>query len=189
MTFVVLTPLRIEAAAMHGLPVRRTGMGARSADTSGADAVAIAGFCGAVDTSLRAGDVVLGTTLRSEDGTRDCPGSAALGRPLARLGLRVRAGTLWSAGRILGPEERKRLRGVLAVDMESYWLAESAGDLPVAVIRVVVDEAHRRLAHPRTLVAGGRALRTLRRSRAALREWETAAQPEPLRFAIAPDVT
>jgi hypothetical protein len=41
--------------------------------------------------------------------------------------------------------------------MESFWVE------PTAVVRVVVDEAGRRLVHPMTLVAGVRALRTLRR--------------------------
>jgi 4-hydroxy-3-methylbut-2-en-1-yl diphosphate reductase len=185
MSVVVLAPLWIEAVALRGLDVRRTGMGARSADTSGADAVAIAGVCGAVDPGLRAGDVVLATELRSEDGVRDCPDSADLREPLARLGVRARTGAVWSAGRILGPKERARLGNVLAVDMESYWLAESAGDRPVVVVRVVVDEAGGRLLHPRTLVAGVRALRALRRTRGALQEWETRVAPhEPLRFAL-----
>jgi hypothetical protein len=46
--------------------------------------------------------------------------------------------------------------------MESFWLEEAA------VVRVVVDEAGRRLLHPRTLVAGVRALRALRRVGRAL---------------------
>ena len=170
MRLVVLAPLRIEALALRGLDVRRTGMGGRTADVSGADVVAVAGLCGAVDPALRAGDVVLGDELRSTEGMRPCA-SAMLAAGLERSGLRVRTGPLYSADRILGPEERRRLEpeGVLGVDMESYWLAAAAGDRPFCVLRVVVDEAGRRLLRPGTLPAGVRALRALRRAGAVLR--------------------
>ena len=82
----------------------------------------------------------------------------------------MHTGPVFSADRVLGPDERERLRedGVLAVDMESYWLAEAAGERPLVVLRVVVDEAGRRLLHPRTLPAGVRAFRALRRAGATL---------------------
>ena len=177
MTLVVLAPLWIEALALRGLDVRRTGMGGRSADVSGAEVVAVAGFCGGVDPGLRAGDVVLADELRSEEGRRPCPGSAVLAPALERRGLRVRTGALYSAGRILGADERERLRAetVLAVDMESYWLAESAGDRTLVVLRVVVDAAGRRLLHPATLPAGVRAFRALRRAGAILSRTQFAA--------------
>ncbi len=142
-----------------------------------ADAVAVAGLCGAVDPALRAGDVVLATELRSEDGkTIPCPGSALLAEPLRRLGLTARTGPLYSASRILGPDERKQLRdaGVVAVDMESAWLGEAAGDRPLAVLRVVVDTAEQRLLSPRTVLAGIRGLWTLRRSASAFVDWVEA---------------
>jgi 4-hydroxy-3-methylbut-2-en-1-yl diphosphate reductase len=173
---VVLAPLRIEALALRGLDVRRTGMGGRTADVSNGDAVAVAGFCGAADAVLRAGDVVLADELRSGAGTRPCTASRSLASALESRGLRVHTGPVFSAERIAGPEERERLRedGVLAVDMESYWLAEAAGDRPLIVLRVVVDEAGRRLLHPRTLPAGVRAFRALRRAGATLREAQLA---------------
>ena len=43
-------------------------MGRREVDFGDADAIGVAGLCGAVDPSLRPGDVVLATELRSEDG-------------------------------------------------------------------------------------------------------------------------
>jgi 4-hydroxy-3-methylbut-2-en-1-yl diphosphate reductase len=170
MTLVVLAPLRIEALALRGLDVRRTGMGGRRVELSNGDAVAVAGFCGAADPTLRAGDVVLADELRSEVGSRPCPGSRRVADALERAGMRVHTGPVFSADRVLGPEERERLRvdGVLAVDMESYWLAEAAGDRPLAVVRVVVDEAGRRLLRPRTVPAGVRAFRALRRAGGAL---------------------
>jgi 4-hydroxy-3-methylbut-2-en-1-yl diphosphate reductase len=174
MTLVVLAPLRIEALALRGLDVRRTGMGGRGAALSNGDRVAVAGFCGAADPALRAGDVVLADEVRSSAGTRPCAASRSLVSGLESRGLRVHTGPVFSGEHILGPDERELLRedGVLAVDMESYWLAEAAGDRPVVVIRVVVDEAGRRLLHPRTLPAGVRAFRALQRAGAALAQVE-----------------
>jgi 4-hydroxy-3-methylbut-2-enyl diphosphate reductase len=178
---VVLAPLRIESLAVRsGLPgvkVRRSGMGRREVDFGDADAIGVAGLCGAVDPSLRAGAVVLATELRSEDGTTiACPDSSLLAEPLRRMGLEAASGTLYTASRILGRSERLQLRdeGVLAVDMESAWIAEAARERPVAVLRVVVDTADRRLASPRTLIAGIRGLWTLRRASAAFVDWVEA---------------
>lgn len=188
MRLLVLAPLRIEALAVRsvlpGVKVKRTGMGRRPVELGDADAVAVAGLCGAVDPGLRAGDVVLATELRSEDGaTIACPGSALLAEPLRRLGLKASVGALYSAPHIVGRDERSRLRdrGVLAVDMESAWLVEQAGTLPAAVLRVVVDTADRRLLGPRTVVAGVRALWTLRRASGALVDWVEACSGRPSR--------
>jgi 4-hydroxy-3-methylbut-2-en-1-yl diphosphate reductase len=178
---VVFAPLRIESLAVRsglpGIEVRRSGMGRHELDFGDADAIGVAGLCGAVDPSLRAGDVVLATELRSEDGTTiPSPDSALLAEPLRRMGVRAATGTVYTASRILGRDERLALRneGVLAVDMESVWIAEAARQRPVAVLRVVVDTADRRLASPRTLVAGIRGLWTLRRASAAFVDWVEA---------------
>ncbi len=104
-------------------------MGRRELDFGDADAIGVAGLCGAVDPSLRAGDVVLATELRSEDGTTiPCPDSALLAEPLRRMGLKATTGTVYTASKILGRDERLALRdeGVIAVDMESAWIAEAA---------------------------------------------------------------
>jgi 4-hydroxy-3-methylbut-2-en-1-yl diphosphate reductase len=177
-TLVVLAPLRIEALALRGLDVRRTGMGTRGVEVRGGDVVAVAGFCGAADPALRAGDVVLADEVRSGSGAKPCRASGLLASGLERRGLTVHVGPVFSAGHVLGPAERARLReedGVLAVDMESYWLAQAVGDRPVVVLRVVVDEAGRRLLHPATLPAGVRAFRALRRAAATLAEVDPAA--------------
>ena len=178
MKLVVLAPLRIEALAVRsglpGIKVARSGMGRHQLDFGDADAIGVAGLCGAVDPSLRAGDVVLATELRSEDGkTLPCPDSALLAEPLRRMGLKTTSGTVYTASKILGPDERLALRdtGVIAVDMESAWIAEAAANRPVAVLRVVVDTVDRRLASPRTLIAGVRGLWTLRRASSAFVDW------------------
>jgi 4-hydroxy-3-methylbut-2-en-1-yl diphosphate reductase len=178
MKLLVVAPLRIEALAVRsglpGIKVRRSGMSRREFDFGDADAIAVAGLCGAVDPSLRAGDVVLATELRSEDGkTISCPDSSLLAEPLRRMGFQAKTGTLYTASKILGRDERVALRdeGVLAVDMESAWIAEAAGERPVAVLRVVVDTADRRLASLWTLAAGVRGLWSLRRASTAFVDW------------------
>jgi 4-hydroxy-3-methylbut-2-en-1-yl diphosphate reductase len=145
--------MRIEAFA---LGARRIGMG-RPRELPEGDLV-VAGFCGAVDPSLRAGDVVVATEVRYGAESRAADPSIA-----SKLtGFRVRTGPIATVDRIAGPRDRAALGDVLAVDMESFWLRDAA------VVRVVVDEAGRRLLHPRTLVAGVKALRTLRRVGRAL---------------------
>ena len=182
MKLLVLAPLRTEAlavrSALPGVKVKRTGIGRACTELGDADAVVIAGVCGAVSPELRTGDVVLATELRSEGlPAIVCPGSALLAEPLRRLRLRTHVGPVQTSPRILGPAERDALRatGVVAVDMESALLARAVGDRPLAVLRVVVDTAERRLLSPRTLVAGTRALWTLRRASGAFVDWVEAA--------------
>ncbi len=194
---LVLTPLRLEAAAVRrGLPeaqVFRTGMGReRSLDAVArrrelvTGAVAVAGVAGGVAPGLRPGDVVVATEVRTEDGhVRACPGAALLATAVRARGLRVVSGPVLSADRVVGAAERERLRadGVVAVDMESAWLAETAGDRPLAVLRVVIDEPGRRLLDPRTLVAGTKALGALYRAAPALAVWARAAGPRTVLLA------
>jgi 4-hydroxy-3-methylbut-2-enyl diphosphate reductase len=196
-SLLVLAPLRAEALALRaGLPreasVLRTGMGrdralaaverARALDPG---AVVVSGVCGAVERGLEPGDVVVATELHGPDGeVKRCAGATLLARALERRGLRVRTGPLLSLPTITGREERRALRGsVLAVDMESAWLAGANGDRPFAVARVVVDTADRRLRDPRTLVAGARALGALRRAAPGLAHWGEAVAPRTVLLA------
>jgi 4-hydroxy-3-methylbut-2-enyl diphosphate reductase len=170
----------IEEAALHTKDrVLRTGMGparARIAAARGlaidAHGVAIAGLCGGIDPKLRPGDVVCANELRLEDGSAvEVPGSAELADLVRRHGLRAYVGSIVSTDHVLTPAQRSRIDGALAVDMESAWLAAAAGGRPLAVLRVVVDGAGRRLADPRIAVDGVRALRSLHRCGAVLSEW------------------
>jgi 4-hydroxy-3-methylbut-2-enyl diphosphate reductase len=184
---LVLAPLRAEAFALRGLPdarVLRSGMGPAHARISAArglaveaDAVAIAGVCAAVAPGLRAGDVVCATELRRDDADPiSAPASALLAAALRRRGLRFHVGPVLSVERLTSPAKRAEV-DALAVDMESAWLADAADGRPLAVLRVVVEEADRRLVDPRTLVAGTRALVNLRRASGALVEWTSAIAP------------
>ncbi len=145
---VLVAPLRIEAWAAGA---HRLGREPPDGD------VVVTGTCGAIDPTLRAGDVVVATEVRHRSSSR--PADASVAEALRARGIDARTGPIVTADRILGPREREELRasGALAVDLESFWLDGAA------VVRVVVDEAGRRLLDPRTLVAGVRALRSLRR--------------------------
>ena len=194
---LVLTPLRLEAAAVRrGLPdaqVIRTGMGReRSVDAAtrrrvlATGAVAVAGVAGAVDDTLRPGDVVVATEVRTEEGhIRACPSATLLANAVRARGLHAVCGPVLSADRVIGASEREGLRaaGVVAVDMESAWLAATAGERPLAVLRVVVDAPGRRLLDPRTLVAGTKALGALYRAAPALAVWARATGPHTVLLA------
>jgi 4-hydroxy-3-methylbut-2-enyl diphosphate reductase len=191
---LMLAPLRLEAAALRtpGARVLRTEMGASRARIAAARAlaidvraVAVGGVCAGVAPGLKAGDLVCATELRLEGGrTTSVPAAAELAAALERRGLRAHLGPLLSLDRLAGPDERRHLSatGVLAVDMESAWLADGAGGRPFAVLRAVADPAGRRLVDPRTLLEGTRALLALRRAAPALAEWATLAEP------LAPDL-
>jgi 4-hydroxy-3-methylbut-2-enyl diphosphate reductase len=191
-SLLVLTPLRIEQIALGAVPgarVLRTGMGparariaAARAQADTASCVAVAGLCAGAGPELRTGDVVCAIVVIGDDGVRvGVPASDQLAEGLRRRGFHVHLGALYSASRILGPDERRALAPeILGVDMESAWLASGSAGRPFAVARVVVDEAGRRLADPRMAIAGPRALRALRRLGGGLAEWaSTAAAPGP----------
>jgi 4-hydroxy-3-methylbut-2-enyl diphosphate reductase len=203
-SLLVLTPLRLEALAVgRGLTgseveVVRTGMGpARSKVAAEAlchrntksrepAAVSVAGVCGGVDSGLRAGDVVVATALRTKDGLeRELAGAAVLANAVRKLDLRCVTGVILSVERLHrnGREAALGNDGVVAVDMESAWLAEAAGDRPFAVLRVVADGEGRGVYRPRTLMDGAKALGVLRRAAPALEEWARAAGPRTVLLA------
>jgi len=184
----VLAPLRVEEAALHGSGrILRTGMGRAKARIAAARALAIearcvvvAGVAGGVAPGLLPGDIVCATHLRGDDGVEAVvPGSALLAAALEGLGLRVHVGALASTSRLLPPAERAQLDGVLAVDMESAWLAAAGGERPLAVLRAIADPSGRRLTDPRIVPEGVRALRSLRRCRAGIAEWAAANEYVP----------
>ena len=181
----VLTPMALEARAIRGgapwAEVRRTGMGperaaeyARSHDHSEAAAVVIAGFCGALDPSLQPGDVVLASELRGPDDTVICADATILAGVLRRGGLRVHVAPIASERSLATGPRRRRLAqtGAAAVDLESAWLAPSAGSRPLHALRVVLDTPGRELRNPVTSATGTvAAYRSLRQAASLLREW------------------
>jgi 4-hydroxy-3-methylbut-2-enyl diphosphate reductase len=181
---IVLAPLRIEALAVRrGAPsaiVIRTGMGpdkaaaaALSAARNPARAVAVLGFCGALDPELQPGDLVVADELRGANGPFACDGAEAVASVLRSAGLTARRGPLVSVRKIARGARRAELAadGSIAVDMESAWLAPAAAGRPFAALRAVVDTPSRELLHPRTVTSGITAYRALGRAAGALTSW------------------
>jgi 4-hydroxy-3-methylbut-2-enyl diphosphate reductase len=199
MSLLVLAPLRIEARALGAAAdtrVLRTGMGpkrsraaARRVAATEADAVAVAGFCGALDPALRPGDLVVATEVRGVGGdgiTVACPTAVLLAGALRRAGLVVHTGPIVSSPKLVRGAERERLlaTGAIAADMESAWLAEAAAGRPFAVVRAVVDTPARELHSPAALVGGARdAYRSLRTAAAVLADWGRATGPRNVALA------
>lgn len=199
---IVFAPLRIERAMLRRIQraaVVRTGMGPTRARRVGerigpvAGPMVVAGLGGALDDDLQPGDVVVADAVTGLDGTcAPAPGAALLAGQLRRAGLRVRVGPVLSMPgiadlrRLAEIEERRAgetappQRRSAAVDMESAFLlaATAPGEdvrAPRAVVRSIVDSPGRPLRHPATPWRAVRALRSLRRSAAAIDDWAAAA--------------
>jgi len=182
---VVVTPLRIERAAVRGRApgalVVRSGMGAaraaqaaRSVARLPFEALAVTGFCGATAGSLLPGDVVVASEVRGPDGVHVCDAAGAVAALDAEGIARVRVGPLAGADHVVHGAERAALaaEGAVAVDMESAWLAPAAAGRPLAVVRVVLDTPAPGLSRPPALVCGAvAAWRSLRRLAPALSLW------------------
>ncbi|MDQ7905762.1 4-hydroxy-3-methylbut-2-enyl diphosphate reductase [Phytohabitans sp. ZYX-F-186] len=181
----VYTPLLVERAALLGaapdLRVVRTGMGPSKARAAaarvGPGPAVVAGVGGGLAPGLAAGDLVVASEVRDEDGVRPSPSAPLLAGALRRLGLDVHIGPVRSSARPhKGPGDG------LAVDMESAWLAPG-GEAPFAVVRAVVDTPDHPLWSLGTPARGVRALRALRRAAPALRQWAAATGPRELLLA------
>jgi 4-hydroxy-3-methylbut-2-enyl diphosphate reductase len=183
-SLVVLAPLLVEALALRsGLRtarVVRTGGGPKRSQLAARELVgssdrtlAVAGLCGGVDRSLEPGDVVVASELCGTAGMRPIASASALVDALGKLGVSAHLGPIRSEDHLVCGEERERLRadGALAVDMESLWLADAAGERPFAVLRVVLDTPRWELLRPGIVMDSLRALATLRRIAPALESW------------------
>lgn len=180
---VVCAALGIEARAVRrGLPadvaVVRTGMGTAAATRAALpvfDALAVAGFGGALDAGLRPGDVLVATEVRFGGEVLPCPWAALLTGELRRVGLRAYAGPLVTRDRVVTRAGRRRLAdtGALGVDMEAGPLARVADGRPFAAVRVIVDTPRHPLPHPAIVRNGLAARRTLRRVGPGLTRWAT----------------
>ncbi|GLY90370.1 hypothetical protein [Actinoallomurus iriomotensis] len=187
MRLLVCAPLAMEARAVrHGLPVGppealviRTGLGTRRAPyLHGCDAMAVAGFGGALDATLRPGDVLVATEVWFEDRRLPCAAAETLAYELARLGVRAQTGPLITTGHLVRERERRRLArtGARAVDMEAGPLVAAADGRPVTVVRAIVDTPGRPLLSPAAVPGGLAARRTLRRIGPALINWAKTAE-------------
>jgi 4-hydroxy-3-methylbut-2-enyl diphosphate reductase len=194
----VCAPLRIEDRAVRkalpGVDVLRTGMGpAKAASVAGelaghpAGAVAVAGFCGALDDNLAPGHVVVASEVHAPDGTvTPLPAHPFLVAALREQGIDAHVGPLVTVDHIVHGSERAELAArtkAIAVDMESAPIVQAAGERPVAVLRVVSDSPSQELARLGVVRALFTAQRALRGAAGALRPWSEAAGPRSLLLA------
>jgi 4-hydroxy-3-methylbut-2-enyl diphosphate reductase len=200
-SLLVVAALRSEYAALLSVgretELERCGMGPARVrrwlprlDALSPDTVAVAGVAGGLDPSLRPGDVVVATEIRDPSGRIALRGAAPLVAELRRRGLRVHTGPVVSTDHIVTHRaEREKLAatGAVAVDMESASIVravtERHRDVPIAVVRVIVDTVDTPIARLRTLPAGAKALGNLRKVGPALRKWADLAAPRQVLLA------
>lgn len=207
---LVCAALGIEARALKtdGLRVERVGMGVRRAEEFAQrerafDVLAVAGFGGATDGCLKAGDIVVADEVRQGNAVIECPWADSIAfalerhlilepevdtapEPHTRRNLNaagkgtpaVLTGPIATLDRIVSAESLTRLagQGVTTVDMESFPLVATARGRPFAVVRVVVDTPDHPLLRPATLRAGLTARKRLQAIGAVLRDWATALE-------------
>lgn len=162
---LVVAPLGVEALTIRSaaprLRVRTTGMGPHRAlaavpalRADPAAALLVVGFGGGLPGDSRLCEVVVADRVLTVDEhgqpageTVSCSGAQSLAAQLAGHGVAVRRGAVASVDRIITGEARERMLacGALAVDMESAWVAQAAGDRPFAVVRVLSDTPEREL--------------------------------------------
>jgi 4-hydroxy-3-methylbut-2-enyl diphosphate reductase len=187
---VVVTPLLLETWATRrglaflretgGVEVVRCGMGAGAARRTAerlrrhpARCLAVAGLAGAVDPAVRPGDVVIAGRLHGPGSRSIELEPVALASAVEALGLRVHTVDVACVDHLVRGAEREslRARGVAAVDMESFWLAEACAGRPFACLRVIVDGPGHEVVSPSIISRGAHALATLSRAVAALPQW------------------
>ncbi|WP_405150508.1 hypothetical protein OG589_17905 [Sphaerisporangium sp. NBC_01403] len=176
------------AAACKEVQVMRTGPGPRRAARAAADlpvygALAVVGFGGALDPSLRPGDVLVASEVRFGDRVFACASAPPLAEELARAGLPVRTGRLLTCDHVVTGVERARLAagGAHAVDMETGPLAAASAGRPLAAVRVIVDTPDAPLLSLATLRGGTSARRALGRIGPVLTRWAAGIDPRMVR--------
>ncbi|MCS0638028.1 1-hydroxy-2-methyl-2-butenyl 4-diphosphate reductase [Streptomyces sp. LP05-1] len=195
---LIACALGIERLALRGagrgadapgpVTVVRTGMGPAAAGRAVAGALAApglagaavlaAGFCAGLAPGMHPGDLVVAGETRGPDGTTRCTGTGPLADALRRTvpGRTVHTGPLTGSDHVVRGQERAALRatGAIAVDMESaatLRAALTAGERPVAAVRVIVDAPEHELVRIGTVRGGISAFRVLRAVLPALHEW------------------
>jgi 4-hydroxy-3-methylbut-2-en-1-yl diphosphate reductase len=178
----VVAPLRIEALAVGGR-VTVAGMGRKRASAAGArlaadlattgTAVALVGAAGGLDPTLRPGQLVVATEVRTTEGdlVRELPSAERIAHDLRQGGADVRTGPLVTAPRVVRGPARAALAGTgaMAVDMEAAWLAAHLDAHPFAVVRSVSDTSERGM-----VLGGMAALASLAGVRGSLERWAAA---------------
>ncbi|MGH3624525.1 MAG: hypothetical protein ACRDQ5_22520 [Sciscionella sp.] len=195
MTPVLCAPLRVEQAALRrAAPALRgihTGMGPRRSAAaaarlpSGGSPLLVAGVGGGTSEDIRPGDIVVASELVSERRQVTLPSARLLVSALRGLGLTVHIGPVACTLRVADGARRAAIggTGALAVDTESILFADAAGSAAFAVVRSIVDTPDKPLWRVGTLSRGLTALRTLRASVPALRQWAAASMSREISLA------
>ena len=131
-----------------------------------------------MDASLRPTDVVVAEEVRSPDGRSSIGMAAACGSTVEGLrsaGFDAIGGCIGSADGVVTGDDRRRLaaEGLLAVDMESWWLMQACPP-PLTIIRVILDAPRAELRSFATPVRLLRCLAVLANVAAALGELESS---------------
>ena len=112
------------------------------------------GFSGALDPTLRTGDIVVSERILADGHNPvdlDATFAQATLRALSNGGVRVHDGpTITVREPVLtasGKADLHERTGAAAVDMETYWIATEAtnADVPMVSARTIIDEAHQNL--------------------------------------------
>jgi adenosylhomocysteine nucleosidase len=155
MTLGILCGLESEAKIARKMPVAivacaaaRPGKArqlARGLVEQGATRLISFGIAGSLDSSVRLGDVVIGSRIASASGQWTCDESWARGLA-AKLPKAMRGGIYGSEKLVTTIQEKAELNngtGCSIVDMESQCMAEVAAEngLPMAVLRAVCDDS------------------------------------------------
>jgi hopanoid-associated phosphorylase len=134
-----------------------TRAGIASLISRGADRLVSFGIAGALDPSLRPGDLIIGSAVRTTDGVRvpvDQKWLAYLTTHLTTARVADVVGSNEIAATAAQKAMLRRDTGAAAVDQESHWVADAAhaNHLPFIVVRAIADRAGDTL--PRAVLVG-----------------------------------
>jgi hopanoid-associated phosphorylase len=123
-----------------------TRAGIASLIARGADRLVSFGIAGALDPSLKPGDLIIGSAVRTRDGERQPVDQKWLAYLTTHLGVARIADVVGSTTIAATAEQKAMLHrdtGAACVDQESHWVADAAhaNRLPFIVLRAIADRA------------------------------------------------
>jgi hopanoid-associated phosphorylase len=123
-----------------------TRAGIASLIARGADRLVSFGIAGALDPSLKPGDLIIGVAVRTTDGVRMPVDQKWLAHLTTHLTTARVADVVGSTSIAATAEQKAMLHrdtGAASVDQESHWVADAAhaNHLPFIVIRAIADRA------------------------------------------------
>jgi len=155
MTIAVITGMASEAKLLRGLGVMAVSTGGDPQTTKreveamireGADKLVSFGIAGALDPSLKPGDLILASAVHLPDGHRrptDQKWLVHIAHHLPRARIADVAGSNTIVATAADKATLHRDSGAVCVDQESHWVADlaQANRVPLIVVRAVADRA------------------------------------------------